>query len=64
MQPESYEGEMLIQAINKYKKILQVGSQRRSFPSLIGIAKEVHDGLIGTTYMAKSWYANNRNPLV
>jgi len=52
-----YEGEMLIQAVNKYKKILQVGSQRRSFPSLIGIAKEVHDGLIGTTYMAKSWYA-------
>jgi predicted dehydrogenase len=58
-----YEGEMLIQAVNKYKKILQVGSQRRSFPSLIGIAKEVHDGLIGTTYMAKSWYANNRKSI-
>lgn len=57
------EGELLIEAAGKSGKILQVGSQRRSFPSLIGIAREVREGLIGNTYMAKSWYTNSRKAI-
>lgn len=58
-----HESELLIQAVGKYKKILQVGSQRRSFPSLIGIVKEVHEGLLGEAYMARSWYTNSRKSI-
>lgn len=58
-----HESEMLIQAAGKSGKIVQVGSQRRSFPSLTGIVKEVHEGLLGETYMAKSWYTNSRKSI-
>src|SRR6266498_4957581 len=42
-----HEGELLIEAMNKYNKLIQMGNQRRSFPTLIQAAKEVHDGIIG-----------------
>ena len=57
------ESEILIQAQTKYGKIIQVGSQRRSFPTLIEAVKQVRGGLIGNPYMAKSWYTNNRKSI-
>jgi predicted dehydrogenase len=57
------ESEILIQAQAKYGKIIQVGSQRRSFPTLIEAVKQVRAGLIGNPYMAKGWYVNNRKPI-
>lgn len=57
------EGEMLIAAQKKYGKIVQVGSQRRSFPTLIEAVKEVRAGLIGNPYMAKAWYTNSRKSI-
>lgn len=57
------EGEMLIAAQKKYGKIVQVGSQRRSFPTLIEAVKEVRGGLIGNPYMAKAWYTNSRKSI-
>ncbi len=58
-----YEGELLVQAMNKYGKIIQMGNQRRSFPTLIQAVQEVRNGIIGTPYLGKSWYANNRKPI-
>jgi len=58
-----HESELLIQAVAKYKKVLQAGSQRRSFPSLIGVVKEVREGLLGNPYMAKAWYTNSRKSI-
>ncbi|HEX6846028.1 MAG TPA: Gfo/Idh/MocA family oxidoreductase [Chitinophagaceae bacterium] len=59
-----YEGELLIQAQKKYpKQLIQMGNQRRSMPKLIAAAKEIKDGIIGNTYFAKSWYANNRKSI-
>ncbi len=58
-----HESEILIQAQAKYGKIIQVGSQRRSFPTLIQAVKEVRGGLIGNPYMAKSWYTNSRKSI-
>jgi len=58
-----YESEMLINAKNKYNKIIQVGSQRRSFPTLIAAVKEVRDGIIGNPYLGKAWYTNNRKSI-
>ncbi|MEO5893528.1 MAG: Gfo/Idh/MocA family oxidoreductase, partial [Ferruginibacter sp.] len=54
------EGELIAEAYRKYGKHIQMGSQRRSFPSLIEAVQSVRAGVIGTPYMAKSWYTNNR----
>ncbi|MBS1662486.1 MAG: Gfo/Idh/MocA family oxidoreductase, partial [Bacteroidetes bacterium] len=58
-----HEGELLAAALHKYKKHIQMGSQRRSFPSLIEAVKQVKEGVIGNTYLAKAWYANNRKSI-
>lgn len=58
-----HESELLITAQSKYGKLVQVGSQRRSFPTLINAVKEVKGGIIGEPYMAKSWYTNARKPI-
>ena len=58
-----YEGELIVQAADKYKKLIQMGNQRRSMPTLIQGAKEVHEGIIGNAYFGKAWYANNRKSI-
>jgi predicted dehydrogenase len=58
-----YEGELLAKALVKYNRHIQMGSQRRSFPSLIDAARQVKEGVIGNAYMAKAWYANNRKSI-
>lgn len=57
------EGEMLVQAAAKYNKLIQMGSQRRSFPRVMEAMQELHEGMIGRVYFAKGWYANNRKPI-
>lgn len=54
------EGEMIVEAYRKYGKHIQMGNQRRSFPSLITAVQKVREGVIGEAYMAKAWYTNNR----
>jgi predicted dehydrogenase len=58
-----HEGELLTQAMKKYGKLIQMGNQRRSFPNLKAVVKEVHEGLIGNAYFGKAWYANNRKSI-
>ena len=61
--PVSYcprEGEMLIEATAKYGKVVQIGTQRRSFPRVVEAIREVQNGAIGKVHFGKSWYANNR----
>lgn len=55
-----YEGELLVQAVKKYQRVLQMGAQRRSFPNMIAIMPEIHNGIIGKTYFGRAWYDNNR----
>lgn len=57
------EGEILVQAAKKYNKLIQMGSQRRSFPKVMQAMKELHEGIIGNVYYAKGWYANARKPI-
>lgn len=54
------EGELLVKAAEKYNKIVQIGTQRRSWPTLTQGIEELHNGIIGKVYMAKTWYANTR----
>jgi predicted dehydrogenase len=58
-----YEGELVSRALHKYGKLIQMGNQRRSMPNLMGVAKEVHEGLLGNAYFGKAWYANNRKSI-
>jgi len=64
--PVSYcprEGEMLMEAAAKYGKVVQIGTQRRSWPRLIEAVQELNDGVIGRVHYGKSWYVNNRPPI-
>jgi predicted dehydrogenase len=54
------EGEILVAAAAKYKNVIQMGNQRRSFPNIIAGIAELKAGVIGRPYFAKTWYTNNR----
>ena len=57
------EGEMLVEATANSGKVVQVGNQRRSYPSLIQAIQELHEGVIGKVHSGKMWYANSRGPI-
>lgn len=57
------EGEMLVEAQQKYGKIVQMGNQQRSAPESIQAIREIREGVIGRPYFAKAWYANTRGPI-
>jgi len=64
--PVSYcprEGEMLVEATAKYGKVVQIGTQRRSWPKVAEAVKLVQDGIIGKVHFGKGWYANNRESI-
>ncbi len=54
------EGVLLIEARNKYAKLVQVGDQQRSSPHTIKIVNDIHNGRIGRAYFGKAWYVNAR----
>lgn len=54
------EGEMLLAAAEKYKNVIQMGNQRRSWPNVAAAIDKLKSGVIGRPYFAKGWYANNR----
>ena len=54
------EGEWAVQAARKNKRVVQMGSQRRSYPAIReGIAK-LHAGELGRVLYARTWYTNRR----
>ena len=57
------EGAMLVQAQQKYHKMVQMGTQQRSSPHTIEIVEKIHSGLIGRPYFAKAWYSNIRQSI-
>lgn len=57
------EGEMLIKSAEKHQRVLQMGNQRRSWPNVAAAIAELHAGVIGRPYFAKTWYTNNRPPI-
>jgi len=57
------EGAMLVAARDKYKKLVQMGSQQRSSPHTIELAAKIKEGLVGRPYYAKAWYSNTRKSI-
>jgi len=61
--PVSYcprEGEMLVEAVAKYGKTVQIGTQRRSWPKVVEAIQLIQSGAIGKVHFGKCWYINNR----
>ena len=54
------EGEIAIAAARKYNRVVQMGAQRRSAPILTQGIEQLHKGIIGRVYLAKTWYTNAR----
>jgi len=48
-----YEGQKMIEAARKYKRMVQIGSQSRSMAHKIKAMQLLHDGVIGKIYLAK-----------
>lgn len=57
------EGEMLVAAAAQYKRHVQMGNQRRSFPKVMEAMQALKQGVIGRVYFAKGWYANARKEI-
>jgi len=57
------EGEILVEAAKRYKKSVQMGNQRRSYPNVVEGIQELKNGIIGRPYFGKGWYTNNRGPI-
>lgn len=57
------EGELAVEAAQKYNRVVQMGNQRRSWPNVIKAISDLKQGVIGRPYFAKTWYANNRGPI-
>ncbi|HEY1271599.1 MAG TPA: Gfo/Idh/MocA family oxidoreductase [Terriglobales bacterium] len=57
------EGALLVEAQQKYGKLVQMGNQQRSSPHTIEIIEKIHSGLIGRAYFAKAWYVNTRKSI-
>lgn len=55
-----YEGEVLVEAQRRSGKVVQMGNQQRSAAETIEIISQIHDGVIGTPYLAKGFYSNSR----
>ncbi len=57
------EGEMAVAAARKHDRIVQMGTQRRSWPGIVEAIRKVHDGAIGKALYSRTWYNNRRGPI-
>ena len=54
------ESELMVAAARKYKRVVQMGNQRRSWPWVIESIEALHAGEIGRVFFARGWYTNLR----
>lgn len=54
---------MLVAARDKYKKLVQMGNQRRSSVGTSEAIAKIKGGVIGRPYYAKAWYSNTRKSI-
>jgi predicted dehydrogenase len=57
------EGEMMVAAARKHRRAVQVGTQRRSSPSIREAIALLHAGEIGRVYSARATYASSRGSI-
>ncbi|MCH1496647.1 MAG: Gfo/Idh/MocA family oxidoreductase [Rubripirellula sp.] len=57
------EGEMAVAAARKHQRIVQMGTQRRSWSGIQEAIEKIHSGVIGKALYSRTWY-NNRRPSI
>ena len=54
------EGEILVEVAQKYKRLVQMGSQRRSMVNTQQMVQDMRGGLIGNVFLAQCFYSRRR----
>lgn len=54
------EGELMVQAARKNRRVVQMGNQRRTWPGIQEAIAKLKDGAIGSVKFARCWYDANR----
>src|SRR5204862_5846072 len=57
------EGRRMVEAARKYKRVVQVGTQRRSAEHLHKAREFVKEGKLGKVPFARAWIAGNRKTI-
>ncbi len=58
-----HEAQTMVAAARKHKRVVQMGNQRRSWPSVIEAMEALHQGEIGKIFFARAWYTNQRGSI-
>ncbi|MCC6263848.1 MAG: Gfo/Idh/MocA family oxidoreductase [Bryobacterales bacterium] len=58
-----FEGQKILEASRKYKRIVQGGTQRRSFGRFRHAVRLIHEGLIGDVYLGKWVFPGHRDSI-
>jgi len=54
------EGELMVAAARKHKRVVQLGTQRRTWPGVVEGVRKVHEGALGRVLFSRGWYNNTR----
>ena len=57
------EGELMVAAARKHQRLVQQGTQRRSYPAIIEGIQQLHEGIIGPVRYARCWYTSSRGTI-
>ena len=57
------EGRLMIEAAEKAKKVVQVGTQSRSTPTVMEAIEKIRSGAIGQVLVAKAWNSQKRGSI-
>ena len=55
-----HESDLMVAAARKYKRVVQMGNQRRSWPWVIESIEALLAGELGRVSFARGWYTNHR----
>jgi predicted dehydrogenase len=58
-----FEGRKMVEAARKYNRIVQVGTQARSFPHVLKALEGMREGLIGDIYMTRGLCYKRRDSI-
>jgi predicted dehydrogenase len=57
------EGELQVEAARKHGRVVQMGTQRRSWQGLIEAMEKLRGGAIGRVLFSRGWYNNTRGSI-
>lgn len=58
-----HEGELMIAAARSHKRVMQAGTQRRSYSRVIEVIEKIKNGEIGKVHFSRGWFAGDRGSI-